>query len=526
MTENSSSAQGGPQLSREQRYAAYRKKLLELRDGAALREVIEREMLLEFVRINHGNINEFPLLKAQQNSVIELMCNRGQHPGYDFIQKMAGIFMTLVTRYDKARANNDTEAMKNIGGQLHNTEAILIKCVQGIVYGMALITDNFEEMVLRYFGQESLNDYSALIEKYELDINFWHAFVEHFVASRVENAHKEILAGRKYNLSKERTFLVIRFLFDDILAQLNPTSATIEKTRLQKTYELSEAGFKDRRRAKIVQNTLIRGLSFMPEGFLKEGDFLNAARIVCIDPISENFAREYQNRIVNKNKAQKDEGDRENSFEFLLNQVVALGVGATLAIGMTSRNFFSALEKFIPGETKSIVPLMRNFNTEALEKVLFFMLEHHFMHILREIGADEGGKIMVRSARARRAAETDVDQLAGMSKIRKAKLFVHDSTRQGYMLFRAKQSKQLAQTLKALQVEPKFLEGIKGLWGAPMFRVDIMVLVNLEQVSRTTTNLNAKLAEILSKYGVSAPGSAEKRAANSAEAKPKPEAES
>lgn len=479
-----------------------------------MREVLEREMLLEFVRINHGNINEFPLLKAQQNSVIELMCNRGQHPGYDFIQKMAGIFMTLVTRYDKARANDDKKAMDVVGAQLHNTEVILIKCVQGIVYGMALITDNFEEMVLRYFGQESLNDYSALIEKYELDINFWHAFVQHFVASRVENAHKEILAERKYNLSKERSFLVIRFLFDDILAQLNPTSATIEKTRLQKTYELSEAGFKERRRAKIVQNTLVRGLSFMPEGFLKEGDYLNAARIVCIDPISEDFAREYQNRIVNKNKVEKEEGNRENSFEFLLNQVVALGVGATLAIGMTSRNFFSALEKFIPGETKSIVPLMRNFNTAALEKVLFFMLEHHFMHILREIGMDEGGKIMVRSARARRTTEAEVDQLPGISKIRKAKLFAVDSTKNEYMLFRAKQPKQLGQILNALQVEPEFLEGIKTLWGTPLFRVDIMVLINLEQVSRTTTNLNAKLAEILSKYGVSAPRSANTPAEN------------
>ncbi len=524
MTANSAQAQGGSQLSREQRYAAYRKKILALKDGAALREVIEREMLLEFVRINHGNINEFPLLKAQQNSVIELMCNRGQHPGYDFIQKMTGIFMTLVTRYDKARTNNDKESMENIGSQLHNTEAILIKCVQGIVYGMALITDNFEEMILRYFGQGSLNDYSALIEKHELGINFWHAFVQHFVASRVENAHKEILSERKYALSKERSFLVIRFLFDNILAQLNPTSATIEKTRLQKTYELSDGGFKDRRRAKIVQNTLVRGLSsFMPEGFLKESDYFNAARIVSIDPISEDFAREYQNRMLNKGKTGEEAKEQESSFEFLLNQIVALGVGATLAIGMTSRNFFSALEKFIPGEAKRIVPLMRNFNTEALEKVLFFMLEHHFMHILREIGESEGSKITVRSARAKRAPEAEVDKLPNISKIRKTKLFAHDTTKEETMLFRAKTAKQLVEMLNILRVEPEFLEGIKALWAAPLSRVDIMVLVNLEQVSRTTTNLNVKLGEILSKYGVSSPAS-KKTPQEEAQQEPEPNA--
>jgi len=41
------------------------------------------------------------------------------------------------------------------------------------------------------------------------------------------------------------------------------------------------------------------------------------------------------------------------------------------------------------------------------------------------------------------------------------------------------------------------------LWKQAVFRVDIMVLINLELVARTTTNTSAKLAEILTKYGVS-----------------------
>jgi hypothetical protein len=35
-----------------------------------------------------------------------------------------------------------------------------------------------------------------------------------------------------------------------------------------------------------------------------------------------------------------------------------------------------------------------------------------------------------------------------------------------------------------------------------VFRVDIMVLINLELVARTTTNLTVRLTEILEKYGV------------------------
>lgn len=511
--------QDTPRLGREQRYAAYQKKLRDLKDRSSLREVMEREILLEFVRINHSSINEFPLLKAQQNSVIELMCNRGQHPGYDFIQRLTNNFMTMVTRYDKARANMDEDGMQTTGKQLHNNEVLLIKCIQGIVYGMALITDNFEEIVLRYFGQGSLNDYSALIEKHELDKNFWVAFVQHFVASRVEAAHKEIIASRKYTLSKEKNSLIIRFLLDDVLSQLNPTTAKIDKTKLQKTYELSGAGFEDRRTAKIVQTTLTKGLSFMPEGFLQPRDYLNAARVVCIDSVAKDFAREYMNRVMKTKSGEQPapEPESENpetdnaesgemNFEFLLNQIVALGVGATLAIGMTSRNFFTALEGFIPGATKPIEPMMRNFNTNALEAVLFYMLEHYFTYILQEIGLDEGSKITVRSTRSRRANSAAVNELTGLNKIRKSKLFATDSSREGSLLFIPKTQKQLAQFAEALQLEDALKEQLVELWTKGVSRVDIMVMINLQQVARTSTNLSVRLGEILTKYGVSAPG--------------------
>lgn len=505
MSDDTFVPQGTPQLNREQRFLAYQKRLRQLKDSSALREVMERELLLEFIRVNHGNINEFPLLKAQQQSVIELMCNRGQHPGYDYIQRMTGVFMTLITRYEKAVSNNDQESIDKFGSQLGNTEALLIKNIQGIVYGMAIITDNFEEMVLRYFGQQSLGEYSGLIEKHRLNEQFWHALVQQFVAKRVEMAHKEILEKKHYTLSKEKNFLVIRFLFDDILAQLNPTTARIDKTRIQKTYELSDAGFQERRTAKIVQNTLVKGLSFMPDGFLTESDYLNAARIVCIDGTAKDFAEEYTQRIMKKKAGETDSAeDKERSFEFLLNQVVALGVGATLAIGMTSRNFFAALEKFIPGQTQPIAPLMRNFNSNALEAVLIFLLEHHFIHILREIGAPEGGKIMVKSARARRVSEPAVNGLTRMNKIRKKNLFTQDASREGSMLFRARTAKQLAEQIQTLNLDPpKLIEQLQELWKRAGQRVDIMVLVNLQQVARTTTNLSAKLAEILSLYGVS-----------------------
>ena len=54
-----------------------------------------------------------------------------------------------------------------------------------------------------------------------------------------------------------------------------------------------------------------------------------------------------------------------------------------------------------------------------------------------------------------------------------------------------------------LSLEPELQKALSILWRDALFRVDIMVLINLEQVAKTTTNLTAKLSEILTTYGIS-----------------------
>ncbi len=112
----------------------------------------------------------------------------------------------------------------------------------------------------------------------------------------------------------------------------------------------------------------------------------------------------------------------QKEFKFLLDQLIAVGVGAAIAIGMTGDSLFKALEEFIPEQIAAIRPLARNFSVPTLEKLLFFLLENNTVHILRETGHSEGGKIQVRSGRARRVSEAEVDVLPNMSKIRKKQL--------------------------------------------------------------------------------------------------------
>jgi len=503
----STSESGSPQLDKHQRLAAYQQKLRALKERSALREVMERELLLEFIRVNHGNISEYPLLKAQQASVIELLCARAGHPGYEYIHKEIAGFIVLLGHYEKAVRAGDTGRADELRTGLVNTESMLIKCVQGIVYAMALITDNFEEIVLRYFGQDALREYSVLIEQHELDERFWRAFVQQFIAKRVADAHRAILDGERFSVTKEKSFLVIRFLFDDILAGLNPTNQVIEKTRIQKSFIASRTEFEGRRRVKLLQSVLSRGVSGLSQAAdIGDGEILQAARVTCIDPVSEIFEKLYEKRALARASGDGPGGEERNreqtEFKFLVDQVVAVGLGAAIAIGRTSDHFYHALEEFVPDQIEAIRPLARDFSIPTLEKLLFFLLENHTIHILAETGREEGGKIQVRSGRARRVSVAAVDGLPGMSKIRKTQLFANDATRQGTLLFKAKTGKQLAAAMDMLNLEPELKESVASLWGEAIFRVDIMVLINLEQVARTTTNLKAKLADILQRYGV------------------------
>lgn len=520
------------QLDTEKRLDAYQKKLRALKERSSLREVMERELLLEFLRINHGNINEYPLLKAQQKSVVELLGGRAGHPGYEYIHQHVSNFIVLLAHYEKAINGKDTARAKELQADLVNTEAMLIKCVQGIVYAMALITDNFEEIVLRYFGQGALKEYSSLIEQYELDERFWQAFVEQFVASQVGEAHKEILDGEKYDISKEKNFVIIRFLFDDILSKLNPTDQIIEKTRIQKSYVASRTEAEGIKQAKLVQSILVKGLSSLPQAeLITQNEYVQAARITCIDTVGPEFEMLYTKRIAQARVRQENPGtpdDRDKAtiekeqieFKFLMDQVIAVGVGAAIAIGRTSDHFYKALEEFVPDQIAGIRPLARDFSIPTLERILYFLLENNTIHILKEVGRAEGGKIQVRSGRARRVPEAVVDALPNMSKIRKKQLFGNDVTREGTLLFKPKTAQQMASAMSMLSLEPELQQALSTLWKKAIFRVDIMVLLNLELIAKTTTNLTAKLGEILDKYGVSRKSPAKPAAAKLAEDAP------
>lgn len=501
-----------PKLSKAQRIVAYLHKLEGLKERSALREVLEKELLLEFVKTNRGNINEFPLLKSQQKTIIDLVCTRSEHPAYDYVRKITEKFVILLGRYAKVKDGKDKELIDDLERRLSNIEAQLIRCVQGIIYAMALIADNFEELVLKYFGKASLGEYNALVEKHPINHTFWTAFHKNFIAKNTEKAFGEIVFRKKYTLGKDGNMLTILFPFDEVLSGLDRETGVIEKTKAQISYAESESLEKFQNVVKTVKDCLLQGLSFMPGGHLPEEELDVVSRLACIDPSIMDFIDEYHKAHENVEKSQgKDsectieESEKfRRELKFITSQIVASGVGSILAIDETKNGLLFAMKDLNKEEADVLQNLIGYFDLHALEKTILFLFESSFVYLLRKKGAEEGGKLAVRAQRARR---TDIESVKAlysmnMNKIRQKKIWATDGSRSDTLLFRTRDANQLSALMTILQLEGDLSEKISRLWSKGTDRVDITLRVNLKLLAKTTTNLKAKLNEILALYDI------------------------
>ena len=264
-----------------------------------------------------------------------------------------------------------------------------------------------------------------------------------------------------------------------------------------------------------------------PEGVLSRADVEFIGRIVCIDEATRELRDRYLEHLwASRNRAEEAGGEAPaeapamdpKALQFLVDQAVAEGVGAVIAVGVTREIFAQALNAFAPAATESIKALMGAFDFDSLERVLFYLLENQFLHLLRDLAAPEGGKLLVRSLRLRRTPQQGVEELfaKGLTKIRKAKIWSQDPARPDMLVFRQRTGRELAATLTLLQMEETLSLAVLALWEAAGLKIEAVAQVDLEMVSRTTTNMRVRLAEILGRFGIH-PGRKEPAAEPAAE---------
>src|SRR5690554_5356426 len=112
-------------MSQQERFSAYAARLSKMKESRAVREILERELLLEFIRINRGRINEFPLIEAQQRSISELFTLRGlEDPQYERVKNIITGFIQCLNKYGKALENQNPDETQQLIPELSNLEVL------------------------------------------------------------------------------------------------------------------------------------------------------------------------------------------------------------------------------------------------------------------------------------------------------------------------------------------------------------------------------------------------------------------
>ncbi|WP_320170734.1 hypothetical protein [Maridesulfovibrio sp.] len=508
----SEALQGNAQVpDKEKRIDFYLGILGRLKERSTLREVLEREVFLEFIKYNNSRINEFPLLDKQQSGIITLLCHRSLDlPAHEFIKKTLSEFILMLGRYSKLKGGKDKDVLEGIRSRIINAETLLIKTVQGVVYATCLISDNFEEVTLRHFGEPALKKYNALLEQFELDREFWSSLIEQFITEEVASSLQEIITEEKYSISRDKSYLILRFPFDAVTGRFTSEIPAIDKTRIQAAFEKVGADEESSKTLSMTYKTLTDGGSFIRSEGMSNDNIERISRLVCIDPATTKFREDYENAMSQLREASFDDGTGEKEAElarqlqFTQDQISACAIGASLTLDIVVRDFLLGLKNYSNRDEKVVSVFLRQFGVDALDKLFFYLTESKFNALIKSKMRGEESKLLLRVLKRRRASIKDIKGLSelGMTRIRRARLWSKDSGGGEWLIFKHNTVKELVAEMRLLALEKELAAAILKLFEKGDFKIDYLVFISLQAVAKATKDIRGKLNELLMRFGI------------------------
>lgn len=508
----SEAVQGNEQVpDKDKRIEFYLGILASLKERSTLREVLEREVFLEFIKYNNSHINEFPLLEKQQSGIIALLCHRAiDLPAHEFIKKILSEFILTLGRYSKLKGGKDKDSLESIRSRIINAETLLIKTVQGVVYASCLISDNFEEVVLRHFGEAALKKYNSLLEEYELDRDFWRSLIEMFISSEMESSLQDMVSNDKYSLTRDKSYLILRFPFDQVTGRLESTSFTIDKTRIQGAFE--KVGTDDESRELLVMTCkiLLESGSFIRSEGMSNDNIERIARIVCIDPATSKFRDDYESAMGQLREAKfetdavEKEAELARQLQFAQDQICSCATGASLTLDIVVRDFLLGLKNYNNRDEKIVSACLRQIDVDALDKLFFYLTEAKFSALLKKKMSGEESKLQLRVMRRRRASVKDVTALneIGMTRIRMSRLWLKDSGNASWLIFKHATPQELLKEMRLLALEKELASAILKIFEKGDMKVEFLIFISLQAVAKATKDIRGKLNELLVRFGI------------------------
>lgn len=494
-------------MAQDEKIASYVECFVRIKERKLLKEIMEREMLLEFIALNVESIDEFPLLESEQKGMISLLTHRSADlPLYGQIAKWINEFLVSLNLFSKAMAHKDTAAQEEQRANISNIEAILLHIVQGVVYALGLIKDNMSHCMIRTFGVGALEKINDLTESVVYDVTYWKALVDTFFHTRIEESYNKILEDQSYEMRREGNLLIVGFCLDTLLLSLEGTTQEIKNTRIQDAFEPAGAPDDKSTLAQFVLQLLKSDDSLEGLDQFSAPELQTIARLASIDPLVKKcmLVETGKEHAATAEKDEKSIALENRQKKFIKNQVLALSIGAALAIKKVKQDLLMALKDFSSQEKQQVGEIMGSFTKQSMAQGIELLLERGFLLLLRVRGEEHSGKITVRMQRTRRTSQIEVKKLYenGMNRIRQRKFFDDDLSNPHFQIFKARTPQELKKTWEVLNIETPLRKNLARLWQDGSFRVEFQLILQLAVISKVTTNSSQKIAEILTSYGL------------------------
>ncbi|WP_027191508.1 hypothetical protein [Fundidesulfovibrio putealis] len=477
------------------------------------REVLERELLLAVLQANRERLAESPALEADQQHLTATIVSRAEPLlAHTLYREWASQFLVVLNQYEVAARTGATAQASALLDQLLNLESLLSKCLQGYIIFSGLIRDDFNDVILKRFGESALADIDEISHAGFSDDNYWKALLDRFVFGFIDKSFAEMLNKQQFKLSRDGAFVAVRFPLDAMLAEMPGTDKEIDKTRLQSTVEAARTDPMAMKAAAAL-TALLPGLDkpLLPSKSPRQ-DYEALALVASLDPEAGRFVSVFVDGLP----LEPEEGhpaDEDPKLtaqrasarkEFLRNQMVAMAAGAALALGITREDLGKAIQNFTAREQERILTMAGALDPASLAVAHTLMLEFALCRLLTDKTESEGAKVQVKCLRQRRASRSDLDALAakGFNRIRQKLFFEEDPSTPEWLYFKAKSPQELAEATQLSNMEPHLTHGLLALWNRQEFKVEAVTLVNMTLVAKATQNVQAKLGEILGKLGV------------------------
>lgn len=482
-----------------ERMAYFSSILQGLKERKLVSEIMQRELLLMLIDAHQDNIVEYPLLSIQQQSIIDIITIRSASDERltDYIDQLVEIFINELTNFSRLKISQDD--LGPTVQKLVNCETLLLKCVQGVCYTLALCQDNFYEVCLRRFGKEANDIFDRAIEEQSMDEGFWRSNFTEYLGKKVPETFDLLIKKQIFSLNKTGNKLMLTYKLDDLLALLRGEAARIQKSELQKSLDGARCNKEPQKSIyKHIHSTII-GMVIKEELIIDENDIDFVAQIVCLDPAAAELTKVNTEGLLSNG----EEATSQDAL-FIRSQIKAIASSITLSISIMREDFMTALTNYDYYSSDLLRADLGDFSLLNLDKALYSLIEQTIAYLLRNRCAQHISKMQIYATRLRRTPKVAIENLfeQGMTKIRRNKIWTPDPDSEENMLFAPKNLTQLREVMQLLQVEPSLQKSVLKLWNQSWFKVEFNVAILLNLLAQTTTNLNYRLEEILSGFGV------------------------